>query len=405
MQTRRGLLMVGGLAAVTARIAWAANAEPLPIGALFPFSGNLSLLGDESFRGLDLATDERNAAGGLLGRPVRLLRADVSEQAQATAEAKRLIGEAKAVALFGTTASALALTASAAAELAGVPYFELDASADPITDRGFKYLFRSCPLASACAALSLDALTDVLAPLWQVHPSAPKLAILHEDSLYGTTVASEQEKGCHDRHLNLAERLAYTVATLDFGPIAQHLRGAGVEVVLHTGYVNDIVLFHRAMKQAGWRPRMVIGAGAGYALNDTAAALGQDFDGVMNADLTQYRVAEAFAPGVDGVAAAYQRKYGAPPRSGRSLAAYAGARLFYDALQRAGETDKEKLRAAVLATDLPERTLPTGWGARFDDKGQNRRARPLLMQWQGGSAVTVWPREAAVAAPIGTLGH
>jgi branched-chain amino acid transport system substrate-binding protein len=393
------------LAAVAARSATAADAETWTFGALFPFSGSLALLGDESFRGLDLATEERNAAGGVLGRQVRLVRGDVSEQAQAAAEAKRLIGEAKAVALFGTLASALAFAASAVAELAGVPYFELNASADPITERGFKYLFRSCPLASAAAALSLDAVSGVLAPLWQMDPATPKLAILHEESLFGTTMAGLQEARCHERRLNLLETLSYATNTLDFGSIAQRLRGSGIDVVLHTGYANDIVLFFRAMKQAGWRPRMVIGGGAGYALNDTAVALGQDFDGVMNVDTTQYRVAEAFAPGVGAVAAAYQRKYGAPPRSGHSLAAYAGAKLFYDAVQRAGTTDKDKVRAGVLAADVPARALVSGWGAKFDDRGQNQRAEPLLMQWQNGIAVTVWPVEAAVGTPIGALGH
>jgi branched-chain amino acid transport system substrate-binding protein len=74
-------------------------------------------------------------------------------------------------------------------------------------------------------------------------------------------------------------------------------------------------------------------------------------------------------------------------------------------VQRAGTTDKDKVRAAVLATDVPAGALVTGWGAKFDDKGQNQRAQPLLMQWQNGIAATVWPAAAAAATPIGALGH
>lgn len=59
--------------------------------------------------------------------------------------------------------------------------------------------------------------------------------------------------------------------------------------------------------------------------------------------------------------------------------------------------DKDRVRAAVLATDIPEHTTPTGWGAKFDEKGQNTRARPFLLQWQGEQQVTVFPPEAAVA--------
>src|SRR6516164_2799283 len=81
--TRRRLLVGTGLASLLAKQAGAAPASParpdLPIGMLFPFSGTLALFGDESFRGLELATRERNAAGGLLGRQVRLVRAEGAE--------------------------------------------------------------------------------------------------------------------------------------------------------------------------------------------------------------------------------------------------------------------------------------------------------------------------------------
>ena len=58
----------------------------------------------------------------------------------------------------------------------------------------------------------------------------------------------------------------------------------------------------------------------------------------------------------------------------------------------------------MLATDLPEGKAVTGWGALFDESGQNTRARPLLAQWQEGRLVTVAPAPAAVGALRGSLG-
>lgn len=406
--TRRSLLGAGLIAAaggaVVRRAAAAPPPPPIGIGALFPFSGSLSLMGDESFRGLDLATDELNAAGGLFGRPISLLRGDAADAGIATTEAKRLLEQAKAACIFGTYAATVAIAASAVTELAGTPYFELDTLADAVTERGLKLIFRTAPTAGACGTFSVDVVADLLAPRWRMEPAAMKVAVLHEDGPTGVAMAAAQEKRCKERGLQLAERIPYPAASIDLGPLAQRLRGTGADVVLHTGHASDVVLFHRALKQADWRPRMVIGAGGGYALNDTAQALGADIEGVLNVDVAQYRISAIVAPGAEEVAAAYQRKYGAPPRSGHSLACFAGARLFYGCLQRAGGFEHDKLRATVLATEAPAGSTVGGFGVKFDEKGQNQRAVPYLSQWQKGALVTVAPQEAAVADLMPALG-
>lgn len=392
--TRRAAL--GAAAApVVLRRAWA-QPDAIPLGALYPLSGALALLGDESFRGLELAVEDRNAAGGLLGRPVRLAKGDAIDPGQAVSEVRRLMTTERVAAVFGTYASPLVFAASPVTELAGTPYFELGAIADPVTERGFKYLFRSCPVGSAFGLATVDAVNDALAPLWGVDPKGLRLAILHEDALYGSTVSGVQAARCKDLGLNVVENLSYGAATVDMSSVVQRLRSVGAEVVLHTGYQNDVLLFFRQMRQVGWKPRMIVGAGGGYSLQDTANAVGADYEGLLNTDFTQFAVNEAAAPGARDVQAAYAKRYGTKPRSGHSLANYTGGKLFLDVIQRAGSLDKDKLREAVLATDILSGATANGWGAKFDEKGQNTRAKPMLMQWQGGSQVTVRPEAAAV---------
>ncbi len=400
---RRRLLLGAGIAGLTAERARDA-AAPLPLGALFPFSGPLSLLGDESFRGLDLAADARNAAGGLLGRRITLVRGDAADAKQGTAEAKRLIGPAHCPAIFGTFSSTVALAASAETELAGVPYFELDALADAMTGRGFKLLFRTGATAAACGDLAVDTIADLLAPRWDTAPAQLHVTILHQDGPAGTNIAAAAQARAAARGLRQVDSIAYAAAILDFAPIVQRLRGAGADVVLHSGLLSDVLLFHRALQQAGWRPRMVVGVGGAYALADTGQALGAAIEGVLAVGVTPYHISVVVAPGAAQVAAAYQRKYGAPPRSGHSLVCYAGARALFDAIEDAGTLDRDRLRAALLATDVPAGATTAGWGVAFDAHGQNRRAGPFLAQWRGGVLLTVAPLPAAVATLQPRLG-
>ncbi|MDO9709556.1 ABC transporter substrate-binding protein [Paracraurococcus lichenis] len=406
---RRPLL--GGLAALAAAArpagAQQAEANSTRLGALFPFTGPLALLGDEHFRGLELAAEERNVAGGLLGKPIRLVKGDAADPAQATAEAKRLMGAERALVLFGTCASPLSFAATQAAELQGVPYVELGAVADPITERGFRLLFRTAPRASEIGRIAVDAIADLLAPAWGLPPEALKIALLHEDSLYGQSVAAAEEAQLKARGLPIAEKLGYTLRSLEAAPIVQRLRGMAADVLLHVGYQNDILLLYRGLREAGWRPRMVIGAGAGYSLVDTAHAIGPEFEGTLNVDVPQFEVNDRVAPGVKPFLELYRKRYGSEPRSGHSLANYVGARAAFDAIQRANAPDRDRIRAALAATDVPEGGTANGWGIRFDEKGQNQRARPLLLQWQGGRLVAVAPAEAATAplkAQMGAVG-
>ena len=76
------------------------------------------------------------------------------------------------------------------------------------------------------------------------------------------------------------------------------------------------------------------------------------------------------------------------------MTAYAGMKMLLETVQAAGSTDTAKVRAAALALDKPFYSYPGGYGAKFDDKMQNIRAFPTVIQWQGRKQVTVFPPEA-----------
>jgi len=368
------------------------------IGALYPFSGALALLGDESFRGLEIAIEERNAAGGLKGQKLEIVKGDAVEPNQAVGEARRLTSVDKVPVIFGTYSSSLSIAATQVAELAGVPYFELGAISDPITERGFKNVYRTNPTARDFASRMVDAIGEAIAPALGVDAKSLKVAIIHEDSLYGQTVAGYQAARAKEKGVNLVETLPYSAKSVDLTPVILRLKSANVDVVLQTSYQNDTVLFFRQMKEQGFKPKAMIGAGGGYSLRDTMLAIGaENMEGALNVDFTQFRTNPKAAPGVDSFVKKYQAKYGTPPRSGHSLANYMGALVFLDAMAAAPDLKAATIRTAVMKVDIPVGGTATGWGAKFAESGQNSRAVPFLMQWQGGELVTVFPADAAVA--------
>lgn len=379
----------------------ASSAQDLKLGALYPLSGGLALLGDESYRGFELAVEKRNSEGGLLGKKIQIVKGDAVDAAQAVGTARKLTSVENVQAIFGSYASPISFAATQVSELAGVPYFELGAISDPITERGYKYVFRTNPTSKNFADRTVDVINELIAPGLKVKAADLRIAIVHEDALYGTTVAKYQTEAAKKAGLNIVETLPYSAKAVDLSSLILRLKGAKVDVVLHTSYQNDTVLFFRQIKEASYSPKAVIGAGGGYSLQDTMKAVGADnMHGVFDIDFTQYLTKEAGAPGLKDFVDAYTKRYGGAPRSGHSLANFAGAKIFFDAIQRAGSMDKEKIRAAVLATDVAVGTTPTGWGAKFDQTGQNSRGLPSVMQWLDGKLVTVYPPEAAVAAPV-----
>ncbi|WP_027136225.1 ABC transporter substrate-binding protein [Geminicoccus roseus] len=384
-------------AAALGLMASTAHAE-VKIGALFPFSGALALLGDESWRGVELAGEEFNAAGGIDGEQVVFVRGDAVDNNQAIAEARRLISVEEVKAIFGTYSSSRSQVASQVAELAGIPYFELGAVSDDITGRGFQYLFRTNPTAKSMAERTVQMITEVIAPRLGVEPGSLKIGIIHEDSLYGTTVAHFQNEFGSEAGLTIVETMPYPADTVDLSSTILRLQQNEVDVVLQTSYQNDSVLFFRQAHEAGFEPKAVIGGGGGYSLVDTAQAVGTDLiEGVFNADVTQYSVNPDAAPGIEDFVTAYETKYGSEPRSGHSLLTYVGAKVILEALAKAESLEPDAIVAAVKAIDIPEGGTAEGWGVKFGEDGQNERATMMGMQWQDGKLVTVWPPEAAIA--------
>lgn len=374
-----------------------AHAE-VKFGALYPFSGQLALLGEESARGLELAVDQINSEGGVQGEQVTLVKGDAVDNNQAIGEARRLIAREGVKAIFGTYSSSRSIAASQVAELSGIPYFELGAVAEKVTSRDLGYLYRTNPTAKDMARTIIDMIEQSVAPGLDKEPSELRIGIIHEDSSYGSSVAEFENKYAEEAGLNVVAEQAYPASTVDMSSIVLRLKQENVDVVLQTSYQNDSVLFLRQADEENYDPKAIIGGGGGYSMEPTAEAVGEDvIEGVLDADFTQYNVNPEFAPGVQEFVEDYKAKYDSAPRSGHSLNNYAGAMALLHAIDDADGFGPDEIRDAVDAIDIPMGETAAGYGVKFGENNQNTRAKMMGMQWQDGELVTVFPEEAAVS--------
>lgn len=358
---------------VRAAPAPAAPAAPL-IGAALPLSGAAALIGDEVWRGIQLAADAVNAEGGIAGAPVSLAAADMPDPARASAAVNGLINASHATVLLGCGTSGLSYPASAAAELAQTPLIELTALADGILQRGFKFSLRTGPATGMAAALAAQAIA-------RRFPGA-RLGLLYNTGAGGGALAAAAAPALAAAGLTVTRAIGYPEGVADLHDQVGQLMRARIDVLLHAAGLDDALGFALAAQAQGWRPSGLVGCGAGYEYRETQAALGDALEGVF------VIAPPGWASAPKDLTAAYQGRFGVGPRAADSLTAYAGAKLVFETLNGAGG-DATRLLAALRRTSLPKGALANGFGVSFDHTGQNTGAFVTLQQWRAAGLLPV----------------
>jgi len=363
--SRRLLLGFAG-AALTAQAARAAAAAIC--GAALPLTGVAALAGDEVLRGIMLAADAVNAAGGVAGTQLQLLTTDMPDPASVTQAVNGLLNRGHASLVLGSGSSALSYPASAAAELAQIPFIELTASADGICSRGFKYLLRTGPSTQMGAQLAVQTL--------QARFAGRTLGVLYNTGASGTAFAAAMGAALDAAKLPVALSIGYPEYVEDLHDEVGRLKRAKVDVLLHAAEADDALGLALAASANGWKPGALIGYGAGYSYRETPAVVSGAISG------TYVIAAPFYSQATAGIRDAYLARYGNPPRSADSLTAYVGAKLVFDTLN-AVNGDASKLLAGLRRADLPKGSLANGFGVKFDRNGQNTGSYLALQQWRG----------------------
>ena len=405
-----GLLSAAAMSAVIAGSA-AAQDKTVKIGAIFPLSGNAASAGVHAKAAIETAVEIINSGNpalgnlpvtknaglkGLGGAKVEVVFAD-NQGSPATGQnqALRLITEEKVVALTGAYQSGITLTASAIAEKYGIPFVNGELVAANLTERGFKWFFRTTPVAGDFAKIYLDFLKEMKAGGQKVD----NVALVHENTEYGTSVANVITGLFKENGLPIAQDIAYSANTTDVQSQVLQLKDKKPDVVIMISYTSDAILYAKTFQALDYKPPMMIADNAGYSDPSTLKAVGKQIQGIFNRS--------SFAIGTAGsptflINEIYKKKSGGDDLDDTAARQMQGFFVLVDAIDRAGSTEPAKIQAALKATDLKPDQLIMGYkGVKFDDKGQNVLAAGLVIQLQDGeNYVPVWPKQLAKTAPV-----
>jgi branched-chain amino acid transport system substrate-binding protein len=417
--TRRKLFF--GAAVLAACFATAGTGfaqETVRIGALYPLTGNLAVLGNENLEGAKIAVEMINDAGGVNGKKVELVTADASTPDKAQSEAERLSSLENLQVITGTYSSGLSYAASQVVERRGGIYWETGGISDGLTERGFKNYFRVVFTASQNGRLAATISADIIAAKLGKAPADLKLLVVHEDSDYGTSVAKAAENKAKELGFNVIGRLPYKATSTDLSPLVLRMKAGAPDIVIASSYANDALLIQRQMKQIGVNVKAFIGTGGIYGLSSFGDGLGTDVNGIFDTEGSARINPAALSDDARTLLAEFNKRFEAATGKQPSYVGtqgFVGTYLLLDkVLPAAGSTDPDKVRAAALALDIPDGGTPLGWGVKFagegdPQQGQNLRAFPVAQQWQDGKLVVVAPAKVktgdAVLVPLPAWGQ
>ena len=407
----KSILGLLSAAAVTVALASAASAEDktVKIGAIFPLSGNAASAGVHAKAAIETAIDIINNAhpelgnfplaknaglAGLGGAKVEVVFAD-NQGSPATGQnqALRLITEEKVVALTGAYQSGITLTTSAIAEKYGIPFLNGESVAANLTERGFKWFFRTTPVASDFAKVYFDFLRDMKA----AGSKTDTIALVHDNTEYGTSVTSVITSVAKEQGLAAPIDIAYAANATDVQSQVLQLKEKKPDVVIMIVYTSDAILFAKTMQALDYKPPMLLADDAGYSDPSFIKAVGKLSQGAFNR--SSWSVGPPGSPTAI-IAEMYKKKSGdeMDDTAGREMQ---GFFVLMEAIDRAGSTDPAKIQAALKATDLKPDQLMMGYkGVKFDDKGQNILAAGVIIQLQDGeNYVAVWPKTNGTKPP------
>ena len=360
----------------------------LKVGVLLPRSGFQAGIGQDCYRAVELAGPILKG----LGYPdLEIINADTETNVDtARARAEKLIGDGAQL-LMGAFDSGASSAIAQVAEQKGVPFVINIAAAPPITEQGYKFVFRNFPTAPMILGDGFNLQKEVFTE----GGSAPKSVVfMHVNDTFGTAMKNGVSAMMPKFNMpyEIKETISYDPAARDLSVEVSKAKATGADALVVVSRLNDAILVTRELVKQRWSPMAILSMGPGWYEDQYLKTLGKLGDGPIS-----------FVPWFDPnkkvskqLEAALAKKFPGVNMNTNHVYTFEALMIAADAYKRAKSSDPKALADAIRTTDITD-NVSTGPGISFDAKGQNSKLKNSAIQNRGGKLVVVAPKGATNA--------
>ncbi|MGH6918411.1 MAG: branched-chain amino acid ABC transporter substrate-binding protein [Geminicoccaceae bacterium] len=337
-----------GMVGVAALCATTARAEIL-IATAGPMTGVYAWAGERYQRGTEMAVDDLNAKGGVLGQRVELIVGDdFCDAGQAVALARKLASDGVAF-VAGHWCSHASIPASKLYEEAKILMMTPGSASARLTEEGGPNVFRVYGRDDRQGVMVADYLAE--------HWAGKRIAILDDGTTWGVGVANGVRGRLHERGVRVAMDEKFTPGEEEYSALVSKMQAAGVEVLFLGGYHREAGLIFRQAHDRGYDLRLL--ANSAMTLEDFPMIAGPGLEGTVMAAMTDVRG----RPEAAEVVAKFHAQGYEPLET--TLYAYAAVQVWAQAVEAASSLDLDAVTAVMHS-----RQFDTVLGKiRFDEKG------------------------------------
>jgi branched-chain amino acid transport system substrate-binding protein len=313
------------------------NANEIVIGEFGSLTGTTATFGISTKNGIDMAVDDINKGGGLLGKKVRVIvEDDQGKPEEAQTVVTKLITKDGVVAILGEVASSRTMAAAPVAQQNGIPLISPSSTNPKVTEVGDS-IFRVCFIDPFQGLVMAKFATNTL--------KVKNVAVLRDiKNDYSVGLADVFVDNFKKMGGNIVANESYSEGDTDFSAQLTSIKSKKPDAIFLPGYYTEVGLVVRQAKKLGLTVPFM--GGDGWDSPSLIQIGGEALNGSYYSN--HFSVSDP-SPAIQKFVSDYKARYSATPDALAGLG-YDAASILFDAIKRANSTDGTKVRDAIAST-------------------------------------------------------